>query len=104
MGGLDTLTNLNFHLLNSGQANHVTSGPTVDGNSDRVVTIKCDQVGNWRTCILNALRSKLLTSGRRLVFLWFFLRTRLITIENAFDLPSFCDELSAGFREISALA
>ena len=29
---------------------------------------------------------------------------RLITIENAHDLPSFCDELSVGFREISALA
>ena len=107
MGGLDTLTNLNFQLLtvlNSGQANHVTSGPTIDGNPDRVVTIKCVQVGNWRTCILNALGSKLLTSGRRLVVLWFFLRMRLITIENAYDLPSFCDELSAGFREISALA
>lgn len=39
-GGLGTLTNLYFQLLNSGQANHVTSGPTVDGNTDRVVTIK----------------------------------------------------------------
>ena len=47
---------------------------------------------------------KLLTSGGRLVVLWFFLKMRLITIENAHDLPSFCDELSVGFREISALA
>ena len=45
MGGLGTLTNVNFQLLNSGQANHVTSVPTVDGNKDRVVTIKCFHVG-----------------------------------------------------------
>ena len=45
MGGLGTLTNPNFHLLDSGQMNHVTSGPTVYGNMDRVVTIKWIQVG-----------------------------------------------------------
>ena len=45
MGGLGTLTNVNFQLLNSGQANHVTSVPTVDGNKDRVVTTKCVHVG-----------------------------------------------------------
>ena len=45
MGRLGTLTNLNFQLMNSGQANHVTIGPTVDGNADRVVTIKRVQVG-----------------------------------------------------------
>ena len=33
-----------------------------------------------------------------------FLRIRLITIENAHELPSFYDELSIGVREISALA
>ena len=46
----------------------------------------------------------LVSSRRRLVFLWFFLMIRLITIENVHDLPSFCDELSIGVWEIRALA
>ena len=46
----------------------------------------------------------LVSSRRRLVFPWFFLMIRLITIENVHDLPSFCDELSIGVREIRALA
>ena len=45
MGGLGILTNLNFQLLNKGQTDHVTSGPNVDGNTDRVVTIKCMGTG-----------------------------------------------------------
>ena len=48
--------------------------------------------------------SGLVSSRRRLVFLRFFLMIRLITIENVHDLPSFCDELSIGVREIRALA
>ena len=75
-----------------------------------VATIKCVQVerlaypdsqctgggqGSW---------GGLVSSRRRLVFLWFFLMIRLITIENVHDLPSFCDELSIGVREIRALA
>ena len=46
----------------------------------------------------------LVSSRRRLVLLWFFLMIQLITIENVHDLPSFCDELSIGVREIRALA
>ena len=104
MGGLGTLTNLNFQLLNSGQANHVTSVPTVDGNTDRVVTIKCVQVGELAYLDSQCTGGRLLTSGRRLVFLWFFLGIRLITVENAHDLPSFCGELSVGVTKISVLA
>ena len=104
MGGLGTLTNFNFQLLNSGQTNHVTSVPTVDGNKDRVVTIKCVHVGELAYLDSQCTGGRLLTSGRRLVFLWFLLCIRLITIENVHDLPSFCDELSIGVTEISVLA
>ena len=104
MSRVDTLTNLNFQLLNSGQANHVTRGPTVDGITDSVVTIQCVQVGRLAYLDSQCTGSRLVSSRRRLVVLWFFLRSRLITIENAHDLPSFCDELSIGVREISALA
>lgn len=41
MGALGTITNLFFQLVNSGQPNDVKSDPTVNGNMDRVVTIKC---------------------------------------------------------------
>jgi len=41
MGALGTITNVFFQLLNSGKPNHVKSDPTVNGNMDRVVTIKC---------------------------------------------------------------
>ena len=103
MGGLGTLTNLNSQLLNSGQANHVTSGPTVDGNTDRVVTIKCVQVARLAYLDSQCTGGRLVSSRRRLVVLWFFLRIRLITMENAHGLPSFSDELSIGVRKISAL-
>ena len=95
---------LNFQLLNSGQANHVTSGPNVDGDTDRVVTIKCVQVGRMAYLDSQCTVGRLVSSRRRLVVLWFFLRIRFIPIENAHDLPSFCDEFSVGVREISALA
>jgi len=104
MGGLGTLTNLNFHLLDSGQINHVTSGPTVYANMDRVVTIKWIQAGRLVYLDSQCIGGGLLSSRRRLVVLWFFFRIRPITIENAHELPSFCDELSIGVREISALA
>ena len=104
MGGLDTLTNLNFHLLDSGEMNHVTSVPTVYGNMDRVVMIQWIQVGRLAYLDSQCSGSWLLSSRHRLVVLWFFLRIRLITIENAHELPSFCDELLIGVREISALA
>ena len=104
MGGLGTLTILNFQLLNSGQANHVTSGPNVDGNMDRAVTIKCVQVGRLGYLDSQCTGGGLVSRRRRLLVLWFFLRIRPITIENTHDLPSFCDDLSIGVREISALA
>ena len=104
MGGLGTLTNLNFHLLDSGQMNHVTSGPTVYGNMDRVAMIKWIQVGRLAYLDSQCSGGGLLSIRHRLVVLWFFLRIQLITIENAHELPSFCDELSIGVREISALA
>ena len=104
MGRLGTLTNLNFHLLDSGQMNHVTSGPTVYGNMDRVVAIKWIQVGRLAYLDSQFSGGGLLSSRCRLVVLWFFLRIRLIIIENAHELPSFCDELSISVTEISALA
>ena len=104
MGRLGTLTNLNFHLLDSGQMNHVTSGPTVYGNMDRVVAIKWIQVGRLAYLDSQFSGGGLLSSRYRLVVLWFFLRIRLIIIENAHELPSFCDELSISVTEISALA
>ena len=104
MGRLGTLTNLNFHLLDSGQMNHVTSGPTVYGNMDRVVAIKWIQVGRLAYLDSQFSGGGLLSSRCRLVVLWFFLRIRLIIIENAHELPSFCDELSISVMEISALA
>ena len=102
MGGLGTLTNLNFQLLNSGQANHVASGPTVDGNTDRFVTIICVQVGRLVYLDSQCAGGGLVSSRRMLVVLWLFFF--FITIENTHDLPCFCDELSIGVREISALA
>ena len=104
MGRLGTLTNLNFHLLDSGQMNHVTSRPTVYGNMDRVVAIKWIKVGRLAYLDSQCSGGGLLLSRCRLVVLWFFLRIRLITIENAHELPSFCEELSISVREISALA
>ena len=104
MGGLGILTNLNFQLLNSGQVNHVTSDPPVDGNTDRVVTIKRVQVGRLAYLDSQCTGVGLVSSRRRLVVLWFFLRIRPITIENTHDLPNFCNELSIDVREISALA
>ena len=104
MGGLGTLTNLNFHLLDSGQMNHVTSGPTVYGNMDMFVAIKWIQVGRLAYLDSQFSGGGLLSSRCRLVVLWFFLRIRLIIIENAHELPSFCDELSISVTEISALA
>ena len=77
MGGLGTLTNLNFHLLDSGQMNHVTSGPTVYGNMDRVVTIKWIQVGRLAYLVSQCSGGGLLSSRHRLVVLWLFLRIRL---------------------------
>ena len=103
MGGLDTLTNLNFHLLDSGEMNHLTSVPTVYGNMDRVVMIQWIQVGRLAYLDSQCSGGGLLSSRHRLVVLWFFLRIRLITIENAHELPSFCDELLIGVREIGAL-
>ena len=41
VSGLSTLNNLNSQLLNRGLVNHVTSGPTVDGNMNVLVVIKC---------------------------------------------------------------
>ena len=84
---------LNFQLLNSGQANHVTSGPNVDGNTDRVVTIKCVQAGRMAHLDSQCTVCRLVSSRRRLVVLWFFLRIPLVPIENAHDLPSFCEEI-----------
>ena len=63
-----------------------------------VVTIKCVQIGRLAYPDSQCTGGGLVSSRRRLVFLWFFLRIRLITIENAHDLPSFCDELSIGVR------
>lgn len=85
MGGLATL---NFQLLNSGHENHVTSGPTVDGNTHSVVTIKYILVGGVACLNSQCTGGRLVSSRLRLVVLLFF------TIKNASDLPSFCNELS----------
>ena len=69
-----------------------------------VVTIKCVQIGTLAYPDSQCTGGGLVSSRRRVVFLRGFLRIRLITSEDAHDLPSFCDELSIGVREIRALA